>query len=114
MELGTKSSPTTAGGIVATVTSVCTIKYVAELLNEDLEMLEAIIENDDNLSYGAIVSVYTGDDESITALTDDGIEELKDMLRDARQSQKDWISFLECFVEDPDVIARVKENGPRS
>jgi len=99
---------------VATVTSVCTIKYVAELLNEDLEMLEAIIENDDNLSYGAIVSVYTGDDESITALTDDGIEELKDMLRDARQSQKDWISFLECFVEDPDVIARVKENGPRS
>jgi hypothetical protein len=114
MELGTKSSPTRAGGIVATVTSVCTIKYVAELLNEDLEMLEAIIENDDNLSYGAIVSVYTGDDESITALTDDGIEELKDMLRDARQSQKDWLSFLEYFVEAPDVIARVKENGPRS
>lgn len=99
---------------MATVTSVCTIKYVAELLNEDLEMLEAIIENDDNLSYGAILSVYTGDDESITALTDDGIEELKDMLRDARQSQKDWLSFLKYFVEDPDVIARVKENGPRS
>lgn len=114
MELGTKSSPTRAGGIVATVTSVCTIKYVAELLNEDLEMLEAIIENDDNLSYGAILSVYTGDDESITALTDDGIEELKDMLRDARQSQKDWLSFLKYFAEDPDVIARVKENGPRS
>jgi hypothetical protein len=36
------------------------------------------------------------------------------MLRDARQSQKDWLSFLEYFVEDPDVIARVKENGPRS
>ena len=27
---------------------------------------------------------------------------------------KDWLSFLEYFVEAPDVIARVKENGPRS
>lgn len=83
MELGTKSSFIRAGGIVAIVTSVCIIKYVVELFNEDFEMLEAIIENDDNLSYGVIFSVYTGDDEFIMVLTDDGIEELKDMLRDA-------------------------------
>ena len=38
----------------------------------------------DNLTYGSIVSVYTGPDETTTALTDDGIEELTDMLRDAR------------------------------
>lgn len=99
---------------MATVTSVCTIAYVAEMLGEDLEMIEAICDNSDNLSYGNIISVYTGDDVAITTLTDDGIEELKDMLRDARQSQKDWLSFLEYFVEDPEVIARVKENGPRS
>ena len=37
---------------MATVTHVCTIEYVAKMLGEDLEMLEAIIENDDNLSYG--------------------------------------------------------------
>lgn len=30
--------------------------------------------------YGCIVSVHTGDDEAIMALSDDGIEELKDML----------------------------------
>lgn len=99
---------------MATVTSVCTIKYVAELLNEDLEMIEAICDNSDNLSYGNIISVNTGDDVAITTLTDDGIEELKDMLRDARQSQEDWLNFLEYFVEAPDIIARVKENGPRS
>lgn len=99
---------------MATVTSVCTIAYVAERLGEDPEMIEAICDNSDNLSYGNIISVNTGDDVAITTLTDDGIEELKDMLRDARQSQEDWLNFLEYFVEDPDVIARVKENGPRS
>lgn len=99
---------------MATVTSVCTIAYVAEMLGEDLEMLEAICDNSDNLTHGAIVTVHTGDDEAITGLTKDGIEELKDMLTDARQSQKDWLSFLEYFVENPDVIARVKKNGPRS
>ena len=33
---------------------------------------------------------------AITTLTDDGIEELKDMLRDARQSQEDWLNFRNC------------------
>jgi len=41
------------------------------------------------VTYGAIVSVYTGQDETITALTDDGIEELTDMLADARRSPQD-------------------------
>lgn len=98
---------------MATVRHVCTIDHVAEMLGEDLEMLEAIVENDDNLSYGAIISVHTGNDEGITALTDDGIDELKDMLHDARRSPDMWSAFLKDFVADPDVIARVKKNGPR-
>lgn len=114
MELDPQSGPTREGRMMATVTYVCTLQHVAELLGEDFEMLEAICDNSDNLSYGAIVTVHTGDDEAITALTDDGIEELKDMLRDARKSQEDWLNFLEYFVVDPDVIAKVKENGPRS
>ena len=98
---------------MATVTHVCTIEYVAKMLGEDVEMLEAIIENDDNLSYGTIISIETGSEEGITALTDDGIDELKDMLHDARRSPDAWRGFLEDFVADPDIIARVKENGPR-
>jgi len=46
-------------------------------------------------------------------ITAHGIEELRDMLTSARRSSDDWRSFLEDFVSDPDVIARVKENGPR-
>lgn len=65
---------------MATVTYVRTIKYVAEILGEDPELLQAIVSNDDNLTYGSIISVYNGEDESITALTDDGMEELEQML----------------------------------
>ena len=98
---------------MATVTQVYAITYVATMLGEDPEMLEAIVSNDDNLSYGAIISVHTDADEAITALTDDGIGELRDMLVDARRSPQHWRDFLEHFVADPEIIARVKENGPR-
>lgn len=98
---------------MAAITHVCTIEYVAKRLGENAELLEAIVSNDDNLSYGNIVSVYTGADEAITALTDHGIEELRDMLIDARRSPQDWRRFLEDFVSDPDIIARVKAKAPR-
>lgn len=98
---------------MATVTRVYTIEYAAKLLGEDPELLHAIIANDDNLSYGNIISVCTGSEESITTLTDRGVEELKDMLTDARRSTKVWNRFLEDFVEDQDVIARVKSREPR-
>ena len=96
------------GRLMATVTSVHAIDYVAEILNEEADLLRAIIRNDDNLTYGNIVSVMTGDDDSIPALTDDGIEELRQMLTDARRSAKNWQEFLDCFVDDEEVVARVK------
>ena len=59
---------------MATVTYVFSIDYVANLLDEDPELLQAIVSNDDNLSYGSIISVYTGPDEAITSLTRDGMD----------------------------------------
>ncbi|QBX33945.1 hypothetical protein E4191_03890 [Paracoccus liaowanqingii] len=98
---------------MATVTQVYALDHVARMLGEDLEMLEAIVSNDDNLSYGNIISVHTGTDESATVLTAHGIDELRDMLRDSRRTPEHWSNFLVDLVEDPDIIARVKENGPR-
>jgi len=66
---------------MATVTHVFSIDYVANLLDEDRELLLAIISNDDNLSYGSIISIYTGPDEALTALTDDGMDELRQMCQ---------------------------------
>jgi len=98
---------------MATITFVFTINHVAEMLGEDLELLAAIVSNSDNLTYGNIISVVTGDDETITALTDDGIDELKQMISDARRSPEAWNEFLESFVDDDELIARVKANSPR-
>ena len=95
------------------VTHVCTIGYVAKILGEDVELLQAIISNDDNLTYGNIVSVYAGADETVAALTDDGITELKDMIADARITTKTWHEFLEDFVDDAEIAARIKAKSPR-
>ena len=98
---------------MATVTHVCTIDYVAKMLGEDPELLEAIVSNDDNLTYGDIISVYTSSEEAITALTDRGIEELRDMLSAARITPENWHEFLDDFVHDPDLVARIKAQSPR-
>jgi hypothetical protein len=98
---------------MATVTYVRTIKFVAEILEEDPELLQAIVSNDDNLSYGSIISVYTGDDESATALTDDGMDELEQMLKDARRSPQEWNDFLDSFPDDKELVARFKAKTTR-
>ena len=98
---------------MATVTYVRTLDYVARMLGEDVALLEAIVSNHDNLTYGAIISVYTGPDEAITALTDHGVEELTDMLRDARLTTKTWRDFLDAFIDDPELAVRLKDRTPR-
>lgn len=98
---------------MATVAHVRTLGYVARILGEDVELLEAIVSNEDNLTYGAIISVYVGSDESITALTDHGVDELTDMLSEARLTTKTWQEFLDDFVDDPELTARFKTQGSR-
>jgi hypothetical protein len=98
---------------MATITYVFTINHVAEMLGEDLQLLQVIVRNSDNLTYGNIISVVTGDDEAITALTDDGIDELNQMLSTARRSPEAWNEFLDSFVDDEELIARVKAKSPR-
>lgn len=95
------------------VTYVRTLDYVARILDEDVELLEAIVSNDDNLTYGAIISVYIGPDESITALTDHGVDELTEMLSEARLTTKTWHQFLDDFVDDPEAAARFKTQASR-
>ena len=98
---------------MATVTHVCTIAHVAEMLGEDQDLLEAIVCNDDNLTYGSSISVHTGQEESMTALTDDGISELADMVRAARLTTQTWHDFLDDFVDDPELVARIKAKSPQ-
>ncbi|NEJ03323.1 hypothetical protein [Rhizobium ruizarguesonis] len=98
---------------MATITYVRTIKFIAQVLEEDPELLQAIVSNDDNLSYGNIITVETGDDESVTALTDDGMEELEQVLSHARRSPDAWNDILDSFVDDEKLVARIKAKSPR-
>jgi hypothetical protein len=98
---------------MAATTYACSVAHVASQLGEHPDMIEAIVSNDDNLTYGSIISVQIGPDEYITALTDDGICELKDLLAGARRSPEHWNDFLQDFVDDRDIIARVKDQPPR-
>ena len=98
---------------MATVTHICTLDHVAKMLGEDPEILEVILDTDDNLIYGSVISVYRGPDKPTTALTDGGIEELRDMIRDARITPQSWHQFLDDFVDDPDLVARIKAQSPR-
>ena len=38
---------------------------------------------------------------------------LKDMIRDARITTKTWHEFLEDFVDDAELVARIKAKSPR-
>ncbi len=98
---------------MATVTHVLTLDYVARILDEDVELLEAIVSNDDNLTYGTIIRVCIGPDETITALTDHGIDELTDMLSQARLTTNTWHQFLDDFVDDPELANRLKAQASR-
>ena len=83
------------------------------MLEEDVELLQAIIYNDDNLTSGNIVTVVTGDDQTTSALTDDGIDELRQMLADARRTAEKWQEFLQCYVDNQELVERVKTYSPR-
>ena len=65
---------------MATIRQVYTLEYIASMFGEDPEMLEAIVSNEDNLTCGSILTVCTGPDKIITALTDDGVVELGEMI----------------------------------
>ncbi len=59
------------------------------------------------------MTVHTATDEAILALTANGIDELKDMLRDARRTSLTSAEFLKDVVSDPEIIDRVHTNAPR-
>lgn len=101
------------GSLIATITHVHALAYAAEMLGDDVELLQAIIWSGDNLTYGSIISVYTGLDETITALTEDGVDELSDMLREARRTTQTWHGLRDDFVDDQEFATRFKAQPPR-
>lgn len=89
------------------------VPMATDKLMASLDMCDVAIELGCTLQHGSIASVYTGPDETMTALTDDGVDELSDMFREARRTTQTWHGFLDDFVDDPELAARFKAQPPR-
>ena len=67
---------------LAAISFVFTITYVAEMLGEDEDWLHEL--SIDMFPQDGRLYVYSGKDDAITAFTEDGIENLKQIIADMR------------------------------
>jgi hypothetical protein len=98
---------------MARSTHLYTIKYVATMLGENLELLKEIATNSDNIDYGEMIYVDDGTDEGITAFTDRGIESLQEFIADVRTWKGGIRAFLEDSQCDPEIIERIMADQPK-
>ena len=95
------------------MSSLCTINYVAEMIGENIALVEVVSANSDNIDHGEMATIWTGPDDGITAFTDRGIESLKEFLADMRS----WPGGVRQFLIDekcgPETIQRIMADEPR-
>ncbi|MFS2180595.1 hypothetical protein ACCC98_32365 [Rhizobium pisi] len=99
---------------MARPTHVYTIDYVATLIGENLELLQAVASNSDNIDYGEMIHAHDGSEEGITTFTDQGIESLKEFLADIRTSNGGIRQFLVDEQCDQEKIERIMADEPKS
>lgn len=99
---------------MARPTHVYTIKYVATLIGEHLELLQEIASNSDNIDHGEMIHVHDGTEEGITTFTDRGIESLTEFLADVRTWDGGVRQFLLDSQCDPEMIERIIAGEPKS
>ncbi|MCB8877810.1 hypothetical protein [Acidisoma silvae] len=86
---------------------IYTLKQVATMIGENLELLEEITANPDNVSEGQMFYVSDGSEDGTTGLTEDGVNELQELFADIRT----WEGGIwELFVReqcDPETTERI-------
>ncbi|MDQ6438196.1 hypothetical protein RB623_29460 [Mesorhizobium sp. LHD-90] len=95
-------------------THVYTIEYVATLIGENLELLREIASNSDNIDDSEMIHVHDGTEEGISTFTDRGIESLQEFLADVRSWEGGVRKFLLDSQCDPQPIARIMADEPKS
>ncbi len=92
---------------MARVNRVFTTKAVADLIGEDIELVEQISCNSDNIDYGEIIHVVDGSEYGETGFTDRGIECIQELLTEARHWKGGLRQFLIAEHCDPEVVDRI-------
>jgi hypothetical protein len=86
---------------------IYTLKEIAVMLGENLELLEEITANSDNIAEDELFYVRDGSDDGTTGLTENGVNDLQDLLADIRTWDGGIREFLVGEQCDPEIIERI-------
>jgi hypothetical protein len=86
---------------------IYTLKEVAAMIGENLELIEEITANSDNIAEGEMVYVRDGSEDGTTGLTENGVNDLQDLLADIRTWDGGIREFLVGEQCDPEIIERI-------
>ncbi|AVA24227.1 hypothetical protein [Rhizobium sp. NXC24] len=86
---------------------IYTLKQVAEMIGENLELIEEVTANSDNISEGELLYVRDGSEYGTKGLTENGVDELQSLLADIRTWSGGIRQFLVDERCDPQMIERV-------
>lgn len=87
--------------------TIYTLKEVAGMIGENLELLEEVTSNSDNIAEGEMVHVSDGSEYGTRGLTADGVEGLQELIADIRTWNGGIRQFLVDEQCDPELIERV-------
>lgn len=86
---------------------IYTLKQVASMIGENLELIEEVTANSDNITEGELVYVSDGSEDGTKGLTENGIDDLRNLLVDIRTWDGGIRQFLVDNQCDPEMIERV-------
>jgi hypothetical protein len=86
---------------------IYTLKEVASMIGENLELIEEVTANSDNIAEGELVYVRDGSEDGTKGLTESGIDDLRSLLADIRTWDGGIRQFLLDEQCDPEMIERV-------
>lgn len=86
---------------------IYTLKEVAGMIGENLELIEEVTANSDNINEGELVYVRDGSEDGTKGLTENGINDLQNLLADIRTWDGGIRQFLIDEQCDPEMIERV-------
>ncbi|MRH98143.1 hypothetical protein [Agrobacterium tumefaciens] len=92
---------------MARSTFIYTLRQVAGMIGENLELIEEVTANSDNISEGELVYVSDGSEDGTKGLTENGIEELQSLRADIRTWEGGIRELLIDAQCDPEMIDRV-------
>nr|WP_201268799.1 hypothetical protein [Sinorhizobium meliloti] len=85
---------------------IYTLKEIADMIGENLELLEDVINNSDNIAKGEMIQVRDGSDGT-RGLTGGGVQDLQELLADIRTWDNVIRQFLIDEQCDPEMIERI-------